>query len=89
MAETNDGFVVADRDLEIRGAGEVFGIRQAGAPDLRLIRLLRHTDLLFQAREDAFRLVESDPELSRTEHRELKAWVRERWGERLDLAAVG
>ena len=65
MVETNDGFVISDRDLEIRGAGEVFGTRQAGIPDQRLASLIRHTNLLTQAREDAFELVDSDPELSR------------------------
>ena len=41
MAETADGFQIADRDLEIRGPGEMFGTKQAGAPDLRFTRLLR------------------------------------------------
>jgi ATP-dependent DNA helicase RecG len=89
MVETNDGFVISDRDLEIRGAGEVFGTRQAGIPDQRLASLIRHTNLLTQAREDAFELVDSDPELSRPRHWRLKQWVGERWGERLDLGSVG
>lgn len=89
MVETNDGFVIADRDLEIRGAGEVFGTRQSGIPDRRVANLLRHTNLLAQAREDAFELVDSDPELSRPGHWGLKEWVEERWGERLELGSVG
>ncbi|MFQ5913916.1 MAG: ATP-dependent DNA helicase RecG [Nitrospinota bacterium] len=89
MAETSDGFQIADRDLEIRGPGEMFGTKQAGAPELRFTRLLRHTDLLAQAREEAFHLVAADPGLSAPEHKDLRSWVQERWGERLDLAEVG
>ncbi|MEE8109641.1 MAG: ATP-dependent DNA helicase RecG, partial [bacterium] len=89
MAETSDGFQIADRDLEIRGPGEMFGIRQAGAPELRLTRLLRHTGLLAQAREDAFHLVGRDPALSAPGNGGLYSWVRERWGEKLALADVG
>ena len=89
MAETADGFQIADRDLEIRGPGEMFGTKQAGAPDLRFTRLLRHTDLLTQAREDAFALVDRDPDLTAPAHQGLRAWVKERWGDRLDLAEVG
>jgi ATP-dependent DNA helicase RecG len=89
MAETSDGFKIADRDLDIRGPGEVFGKKQAGAPDFRFSRLLRHADLLAQAREDAFDLVDKDPALSDPRHRDLRAWVERRWGERLALAEVG
>jgi ATP-dependent DNA helicase RecG len=89
MAETSDGFKIADRDLDIRGPGEVFGKKQAGAPDFRFSRLLRHADVLAQAREDAFELVKGDPELSDPRHQDLRAWVEERWGERLALAEVG
>ncbi len=72
MAETADGFQIADRDLEIRGPGEMFGTKQAGAPDLRFIRMLRHTDLLTQAREDAFALVDRDPDLTAPAHQGLR-----------------
>jgi ATP-dependent DNA helicase RecG len=89
MAETSDGFKIADRDLDIRGPGEVFGKKQAGAPDFRFSRLLRHADLLAQAREDAFDLVKEDPVLSDPRHQDLRAWVEGRWGERLALAEVG
>ncbi|MBI2880445.1 MAG: ATP-dependent DNA helicase RecG [Candidatus Tectomicrobia bacterium] len=89
MAETSDGFRIADRDLEIRGPGEVFGTRQAGAPEVPFAHLLRHADLLAQAREDAFHLVGRDPELSDPRQAGLRSWVERRWGERVDLADVG
>ena len=46
LLETNDGFELADRDLEIRGEGQVLGARQAGVPDLKLARLARDREAL-------------------------------------------
>ncbi len=53
MVETSDGFVIADRDLQIRGAGDFFGTRQAGQPTFRLIDLRRDRGLLEQAQQEA------------------------------------
>ena len=61
MAETNDGFEIARRDLEIRGPGEFMGARQSGAPLLRFADLATDTDLLEQARTLAPRLLARDP----------------------------
>lgn len=64
VASTADGFELAAKDLEIRGAGTILGERQAGFSDLRLTDLLRDVDLLVRARKEAFALIEADPELS-------------------------
>lgn len=64
MVSSNDGFELAERDLEIRGQGSVFGERQSGRGDLRLGDILRDTDLLVAAREDAFDLVGVDATLA-------------------------
>jgi ATP-dependent DNA helicase RecG len=64
MAETSDGFKIAEADLRIRGPGELFGTRQAGLPRLRFADLIRDQELLRLAREDAFALLERDPQLS-------------------------
>ena len=53
--QTNDGFELADRDLEIRGEGQLFGARQSGLPDLKLARLLRDREALKLARAAAQR----------------------------------
>ena len=68
LLETNDGFVLADRDLEIRGEGQVLGARQAGVPDLKLARLARDRKALLRARELAAEILAADPALSRPEH---------------------
>jgi ATP-dependent DNA helicase RecG len=56
MVETTDGFELAERDLEIRGEGQLLGARQSGFSDLRFVRLRRDKDLLPRAREAARRL---------------------------------
>jgi ATP-dependent DNA helicase RecG len=64
MVATDDGFVLAEEDLRIRGQGTVFGARQAGAADLRIADVLRDTRLLVDARREGFALVGADPDLS-------------------------
>ncbi|MBI2502443.1 MAG: ATP-dependent DNA helicase RecG [Candidatus Latescibacteria bacterium] len=59
LCQTQDGFEIARRDLELRGPGEVLGLRQAGLSDLTAADLARDEELLVAAREEAFRLVES------------------------------
>lgn len=63
LTQTNDGFVVAEKDLEIRGPGEFLGYRQSGLPDLILADLVKDTKILEEARRAAIDLVKADPEL--------------------------
>jgi ATP-dependent DNA helicase RecG len=65
MAETNDGFEIARRDLEIRGPGEFLGARQSGAPLLRFADLATDTELLEWARHAAPFMLDSHPEKAR------------------------
>ncbi len=63
MRETEDGFVIAEEDLRIRGAGEVLGTRQSGLPTYRLADLAVHRDLMQMANQDAKLIIEQDPQL--------------------------
>jgi ATP-dependent DNA helicase RecG len=72
MAQTTDGFVIAEEDLALRGPGEVLGARQAGLPKLRFGELGEHGALLAEARAEADRLLERDPALSLPEHQVLR-----------------
>ena len=63
MRETNDGFLIADEDLRLRGAGEVLGTRQSGLPDFKFVDLNKHANLLATAKDDVKLLLERDPDL--------------------------
>jgi ATP-dependent DNA helicase RecG len=63
LRETDDGFVIAERDLELRGAGEVLGTRQSGLEEFRMADVAAHADLLAAARDDAKLILAKDPDL--------------------------
>ena len=73
LANSNDGFEIAEADLALRGPGDMFGTRQSGLPTLRMARL-SDRDLLASAREEARDLLAADPQLSA--HEELGATMR-------------
>jgi ATP-dependent DNA helicase RecG len=88
MCATSDGFELAERDLELRGPGEVFGSRQSGQLPFRAAELPRDVELLLLARRDAVGIVGADPELSSPERRLLRARLRKRIAPSLGLADV-
>jgi ATP-dependent DNA helicase RecG len=61
LRDTNDGFIVAQRDLELRGPGELLGTRQTGLPDYRVANLVRDADLMPQVQVAAEELRRSSP----------------------------
>jgi ATP-dependent DNA helicase RecG len=63
LRQTDDGFVIAEEDLRLRGPGEVLGVRQSGMPEFRLADLSVHSELLASAGDDAKLIVSTDPEL--------------------------
>lgn len=85
ISETDDGFRLAEEDLKLRGPGEFFGTRQSGLPDIKLARL-GDTRLLEMARNEAKTLFESDPDLSRPEHRLLSRKLHAFWQPQSDLS---
>jgi ATP-dependent DNA helicase RecG len=84
MAQTEDGFVIAERDLEIRGPGDFFGTRQWGLPTLRVANLIRDRALLERARDEAFRAVDEGPLPA-----SLADFLETGWEQRFGLARVG
>ena len=89
MEETQDGFRIAEADLALRGPGEFLGTRQSGMPDFAVAELARDQDILQEAREEAFALVEKDPAMQQPENRLLREELLARWRGRLSLARVG
>jgi ATP-dependent DNA helicase RecG len=78
LQRTQSGFDVAEEDLKIRGPGEFMGTRQHGLPDLKMADIMGDVNTLVEAREDAFELIEQDPDLSRPEHALLRKALQER-----------
>lgn len=89
FCKTNDGFQLAEKDLELRGMGEFFGTRQHGAGELKIAHPVRDAELLDLARHDAMELIQHDPGLQLPEHAGIRAAVLSRYGAMLSLASVG
>ncbi|MBK7893845.1 MAG: ATP-dependent DNA helicase RecG [Anaerolineaceae bacterium] len=78
LTQTNDGFALAEKDLEIRGPGEFFGRRQSGLPELQLASLL-DMDMLKIAQSEAQAIAAADPNLEQPEHQLLRQRVARFW----------
>ena len=75
LCDTNDGFVIAQKDLELRGPGDFFGSRQHGLPDMHIANLMTDTRILYEAQERAKEICEKDPALESEENALLKKEV--------------
>jgi ATP-dependent DNA helicase RecG len=89
MVDTTDGFRIAERDLAIRGPGELFGSKQSGAPPFRIAELPRDMELLALARRDAEEWIIRDPLLTQPEHSLLRTRLLKAHGKWLGLGDVG
>ncbi|MFM2146510.1 MAG: ATP-dependent helicase RecG [Bacteroidota bacterium] len=76
MCATNDGFKIAEKDLELRGPGEIEGTRQSGVRELRLASLTEDKDLFDLARVQAEHIATTDPYLNAPEHQPLRQWLQ-------------
>ena len=88
LVRSNDGFVIAEEDLRIRGPGEFFGVRQWGMPEFRVANLVRDGEILTEARQEALVLLKTDPGLTSPAHRELRDAMLRKWQEKLELGAI-
>jgi ATP-dependent DNA helicase RecG len=90
MASTDDGFQISEMDLKLRGAGDFFGTRQSGLPDLRIADITEDVEILVQAREAAAELLRRDPSLADDAHTGLRAHYEHYYAPRsLGFARVG
>jgi ATP-dependent DNA helicase RecG len=90
MVRTNDGFQIAELDLELRGPGEFFGTRQAGMPSFQVANLIRDRKLLEIAKREAAAVLEGpNPEISQEEIQKALRHMRSRWQRSYGLVEVG
>ncbi|MBS1574872.1 MAG: ATP-dependent DNA helicase RecG, partial [Bacteroidetes bacterium] len=75
MTSTNDGFVIAEKDLELRGPGDIEGTRQSGALNFKVADIVKDKFLLGEARNWAISILESDPDLNSTDNLALKQYL--------------
>ncbi|MBR5227558.1 MAG: ATP-dependent DNA helicase RecG [Clostridia bacterium] len=84
MESSNNGFVIAEKDLELRGPGDFFGIRQHGLPEFKLANLLKDMDLLKLAIDAAKETLKDDPKLEKEQNKNLKNMLNTKFGEALN-----
>ncbi len=85
LEQSNDGFILAEKDLELRGPGEFFGRRQSGLPELQLASLL-DMEMLQIAQEEAVKIYEADPDLQQDDHGPLRERVSQFWDKTGDVS---
>jgi ATP-dependent DNA helicase RecG len=89
MTESNDGFVIAEADLKLRGPGDLEGTQQSGIPfDLQIADLVRDNAILFRAREVAEEVIDKDPQLNHPEHQVLKQQLDRIGGNRYEWGRI-
>jgi len=87
LVDSNDGFLIAEMDLKLRGPGEFFGTKQSGLPSLRVANILRDKEILEAARREALDFVSHPP--GEEELRLAVAYIRDHWQRRYGLVTVG
>ena len=87
LVDSNDGFVIAEMDLKLRGPGEFFGTKQSGMPSLRVANILRDQEILELARREAQDFIARPP--SEQALRDAVGYIREHWQRRYGLVQVG
>lgn len=85
MQETNDGFVIAEKDLELRGSGEFFGTRQHGIPEFKIANLFQDMPILKVVQELAIKIEQEDPKLELEKNELLKKLVEKKFSNRIEI----
>ena len=85
MQDTNNGFIIAEKDLELRGSGEFFGTKQHGLPEFKIANLFEDMPILQNVQELANKIINEDPELQLERNKELKKIVDSKFGDRIEI----
>lgn len=85
MTSTNDGFVISEKDLELRGTGEFFGTKQHGLPEFKIANLFEDIGTLKAVQAIAIKIINDDPKLEKDKNKLLKKVVDEKFGSRIEI----
>ena len=85
MSKTNDGFIISEKDLELRGSGEFFGTKQHGIPEFKIANLFEDINILKQVQSLAIKILDGDSTLEKEENKLLKKMVEEKFTKRIEL----
>ena len=85
MCDTNDGFVISEKDLELRGSGDFFGTHQHGIPDFKIANLFEDMPILKLAQEVSIKIIRNDPKLEKEENKLLNNLIKDKFSKRIEI----
>ena len=85
MTQTNNGFIISEKDLELRGSGEFFGTRQHGLPELKIANLFEDIEMLKSIQSVAIKIMEEDPNLEKEKNILLRKQIENKFKDRIEI----
>ncbi len=85
MCETNDGFLISEKDLELRGSGDFFGTMQHGLPEFKIANLFEDIETLKKVQSVAIKILLDDPKLEKEENKTLKLLIKDKFTKRIEI----
>ena len=85
MCDTNDGFIISEKDLELRGSGDFFGTEQHGLPEFKIANLFEDIGILKKVQKIAIEIMEKDPKLEKLENKKLNKLVKDKFNTRIEI----
>ncbi len=85
MCETNDGFKISEKDLELRGSGEFFGTKQHGLPEFKIANLFEDIEVLKGVQSIALKIMNDDPNLEQEKNIKLKEQIKNKFKDRIEI----
>ena len=85
MCQTNNGFVISEKDLELRGSGDFFGTEQHGLPEFKIANLFEDIAVLKKVQRLALKIMEDDPLLEKEKNAKLNDLVKEKFSSRIEI----